>query len=246
MAVVDIKKVVIFNPKGGSGKTTLSTNLASYYSSQGLKTALMDYDMQGSSTYWLSRRPEHLMSIQSIPAFKQANGMTRSFLLRLEPDVQRVIVDSPAGADVSAFRSTLSDADAILIPVLPSDIDIHAVTRSIADLLLRAKVTQRGQRIAVVANRSRTNTLIYRRLELFLHSLEIPFLTTLRDTQNYVKAAEMGIGIFEMKPYLVKPDLQTWQPLLDWLEGSRALTSDEKPAATKVTTTEDIAQNSLK
>lgn len=239
---MSVKKVVVFNPKGGSGKTTLSTNLASYYSSQGVKTALMDYDMQGSSTYWLSRRPKNLLNIQSIPAYQRSGGMTRSFLMRVESDVQRIIVDSPAGADAMEFRSTLADADAIVIPVLPSDIDIHAVTRSIADLLLRAKVTQRGQRIAVVANRSRKNTLIYRRLELFLHSLDIPFVTTLRDTQNYVRAAEEGIGIFEMKPYLVKPDLETWQPLLQWLEGSQ----QPRPAKPKVSDSAAQQNHALK
>lgn len=213
-----MRKIVVFNPKGGSGKTTLSTNLASYYASQRFKTALMDYDIQGSSTFWLSRRPERCRVIQSIPAYKHTNGVTRSWFLRVGPETQRLIVDSPAGADMMAFKDTLNDADAILIPVLPSDIDIHAVTHSIADLLLRARIGQRSQRIAVVANRSRRNTLVYQRLERFLNSLEIPFVTTLRDTQNYVRAAEEGLGIFEMKSRLVATDLRSWEPLIDWLE----------------------------
>lgn len=233
-----MKKVVVFNPKGGSGKTTLSTNLASYYASQGLQTALMDFDVQGSSTFWLGKRHDDQPSIQSVPAFKQANGMTRSFLLRLEPGTQRVVVDCPASASADAMRATLHDADAILIPVLPSDIDIHAVTRAIADLLLSAKVRQRGQRLAVIANRSRKNTLIYRRLELFLNSLDIPFVTSLRDTQNYVHASEEGVGIFEMKSWQVKPDLATWQPLLDWLEQDEKRDRLTAPAYIKQTPTQ--------
>lgn len=217
-----MKKIVVFNPKGGSGKTTLSTNLASYYASNRFKTALMDYDCQGSSTFWLNRRPQQYNEIQSIPAFKKVNGMTRSWFLRLDPGTERVVVDSPAGADIQEFKSTLNDADAILIPVLPSDIDIHAVTHAIADLLLRAKITQRSQRIAVIANRTRKNTLIYKKLEKFLNSLEIPFITTLRDTQNYVHAAEEGVGLFEMKPYRVKQDLNSWEPLISWLEPNEA------------------------
>ena len=213
-----MQKVVIFNPKGGSGKTTLSTNLASYYASQHYKTALMDYDRQGSSTFWLKKRSPKCRSIQSINAAKQQGGMTRSWQLHLEPGTERVVVDSPAGANVEDFRRTLSDADAILIPVLPSDIDIHAVTQAIADLLLRAKISRSSKRIAVIANRSRKNTLVYQRLERFLVSLDIPFVTTLRDTQNYVHAAEQGLGLFEMKLSKVEKDLCSWRPLIDWLD----------------------------
>jgi len=213
-----MQKIVIFNPKGGSGKTTLSTNLASYYASQRYKTALMDYDRQGSSTFWLKRRPPQCHSIQSINAAKPQGGVTRSWQLHVEPGTERVVVDSPAGADANDFRRTLNEADAILIPVLPSDIDIHSVTLAIADLLLRAKINRGSQRIAVIANRSRKNTLVYQRLERFLLSLDIPFVTTLRDTQNYVHAAEQGLGLFEMKSSKVKKDLSSWQPLIDWLD----------------------------
>ncbi len=213
-----MQKIVIFNPKGGSGKTTLSTNLASYYVSQHYKTALMDYDRQGSSSFWLKQRPSECRSIQSINAAKAKTGMTRSWQLHLEPGTQRVVVDSPAGASIDDFRRTLNEADAILIPVLPSDIDIHAVTHAIADLLLRAKISRSQKRIAVIANRSRKNTLVYHRLERFLNSLGIPFVTTLRDTQNYVHAAEQGLGVFEMKPSKVGKDLDSWQPLIDWLD----------------------------
>lgn len=216
-----MQKIVVFNPKGGSGKTTLSTNLASYYASQRYKTALMDYDRQGSSTFWLKKRPPECRSIQSINAAKPLGGMTRSWQLHVEAGTQRVVIDSPAGADVIDFRGVLNTADAILIPVLPSDIDIHAVTAAIADLLLRAKISRSSKRIAVIANRSRKHTLVYQRLERFLGSLDIPFVATLRDTQNYVHAAEQGLGLFEMQPSKVEKDLLSWQPLIDWLEAKQ-------------------------
>ena len=213
-----MRKVVVLNPKGGSGKTTLATNLASYYAGRGLKTALMDHDSQGSSTYWLSRRASEMPTIQAIPAYKQPVGMTRSFFLRVEPATERLVIDTPAGVDFRQFARTLYEADAILVPVLPSDIDIHAASHCIAELLLTAKISRRDERIAVVANRTRKNTLIYQKLTRFLQTLSIPFISTLRDTQNYVRATEQGVGIFDLPAHRVKKDLATWQPVIDWVE----------------------------
>jgi chromosome partitioning protein len=110
------------------------------------------------------------------------------------------------------------NADAIIVPVLPSDIDIHACSRCIADLLLIAKVRRDEYRIGVVANRVRRNTIIYQSLMRFLESLRIPVIATLRDSQNYVRASEQGLGIHEMKRYVVEQDLEDWQPMLAWLK----------------------------
>ena len=114
----------------------------------------------------------------------------------------------------------------IIIPVLPSAIDIHAASRFIADLLLIAKVSKNDGRIAVLANRSRKNTSMYQQLEKFLTSLGITFITTLRDTQNYVKASEQGLGIFELNGGTIHKDIETWQPLLNWLEKRAQLSND--------------------
>jgi chromosome partitioning protein len=210
-------RIAIVNSKGGSGKTTLATNLASYYSCQHLKTALIDYDSQGSSSYWVSRRPEGCPEIQLIAAYKQAINVTRGWFLRPERLTQRVVIDSPSGLDVAQFKQALNECDAILIPVLPSSIDIHAVAHFIADVLLLGKIRREEGRIAVVANRARKNTLVYQRLEQFLNSLGIPFVATLRDTQQYIKASEAGKGIFEM-PRVDAKDVASWQPLLAWLK----------------------------
>jgi chromosome partitioning protein len=106
------------------------------------------------------------------------------------------------------------DANKIIVPVLPSDIDIHAASRCIADLLLVAKIKRAENRIGVIANRVRKNTLMFQALMRFLEKLEIPIVATMRDSQNYVRAAEQGVGIHEMKPYLVKEDMAQWQSLL--------------------------------
>jgi chromosome partitioning protein len=112
----------------------------------------------------------------------------------------------------------VGNADKILVPVLPSDIDIHACARCITSLLLVAKVKRAENRLAIIANRVRRNTRMYQSLTRFLGTLDIPIVATLRDSQNYVRAAELGLGLHEMKHYQVSEDLQAWTPLLAWLD----------------------------
>jgi chromosome partitioning protein len=226
-------RVVVVNSKGGAGKTTLATNIASYYAKSNYKTALIDYDSQGSSTFWLNCRPKNAPVIQSIAAYNRTSRVTRSWYEQPEVNTQRVVVDSPSGIDLADFSNNLLQADAILIPVLSSPIDIHAVSRFIADMLLVAKVSQRDGAIEVIANRARKNTLVYRQLEQFLNALNIPFLTTLRDSQNYVKASQQGLGIVEMQGRSIAKDLIDWQPLLSWLEYREGLAEGAKNASDK-------------
>lgn len=209
--------VVIVNSKGGAGKTTLATNLASYYAKQGYKVAIKDYDSQGSSSYWEKRRSEQLNPIQIIPMYRKLVGSTSSFATHPERGTDFLIVDSPSGIDAVLFKPVLDLADAILVPVLPSSIDIHAVSRFIATLLLKAKVSRSGNRLAVVANRARKNTLVYRKLQKFLESLGIPFISTLRDTQNYIKASEMGMGVIDMQGDTVFKDHKSLKAIVAWL-----------------------------
>lgn len=215
-------RVAIVNSKGGSGKTTLATNLASYYAGQQLKTALIDYDSQGSSTDWVNRRPERLSNIQIISAYKQAAGVTRSWFLRPERGTERVIIDSPSGLDVRRFKQTLDESDAILIPVLPSSIDMHAVAHFVEDIIKHGAAKHQQGRIALVANRTKKNTLACNKLESFLHSLGVSFIATLRDSQQYTKASECGLGIAEL-PRPNPLDLASWQPLLEWLDRGAGL-----------------------
>ena len=192
-------RIVVTNAKGGCGKSTVATNLAAYLSKVGL-VALFDYDSQGSSTHWLRLRGELDPSIHGVAAHrKPANGVTRSFQLRIPPDTQYTISDTPAGMSGPELAKMVQQADTIIIPVLPSPIDIHAAANFVRDLLLVGKARAYNVQIGVVANRVRQNTVMYKQLRQFLRSLNIPFITALRDTQNYAKASHLGIGIHELK-----------------------------------------------
>jgi chromosome partitioning protein len=213
-----MQRILVLNPKGGSGKTTIATNLASYFASQGDRPLLSDNDPQGSSTRWLKKRKPEQAFIHGIAAFDRNTRMTRAWQMRIPQDAAHVIIDTPAAVPAQEMPEITKNADAIIVPVLPSDIDIHACSKCIADLLLIAKVRREDNRIGVVANRVKRNTVIYQSLMRFLETLRIPIIATLRDSQNYVRASEMGVGLHEMKPYVVEQDLGDWQPMLAWLK----------------------------
>ncbi|MFO1428152.1 MAG: ParA family protein [Steroidobacteraceae bacterium] len=213
-------RILVLNPKGGSGKTTIAVNLASYYAVRGDKPVLMDHDPQGSSTRWFRKRGPGSHAMYGVAAWERDTRTTRTFRLRVPPLATRVIVDTPAAIDAQSLPDMTRDADKIIVPVLPSDIDVHACTRIIADLLLVAKIKRAENRIAVVANRVRRNTLTYQSLLRFLATLNVPVVTSLRDSQNYVRSAEFGLGIHEMKRYQVAEDVEQWDPLIAWIESA--------------------------
>lgn len=213
-----MNRIVVLNPKGGSGKTTIATNLAGYFASRQQKPVLMDFDPQGSSLRWVRKRPPELPPIHPVNAFDKDPRTTRTFQLRVPDFSTHVIVDTPAAVEARELPDLTRDARRIIVPVLPSDIDIHACSRCIRDLLLVAKVRRDNDRIGVVANRIRRNTATYQSLIRFLQTLGIPIVATLRDSQNYLRAAEQGIGVHEMKSYLVGEDIEEWRPLIDWVE----------------------------
>lgn len=212
------QKIVVLNTKGGSGKTTVATNLAAYYAWRGSRVALMDLDPQGSSMRWLKVRPQDLPPIHPIAAYEKRLNVTRAFALSAPPGTERIIVDTPAALPSLQMPETVRDASAIVVPVLPSDIDIHAASRCIADLLLVAKVHRSEKRLVIVANRARRYTKAYQSLMRFLQSLRIPVAAVLRDSQAYVRSAETGMGLHEMKGALLQEDIDSWKPLIDWLE----------------------------
>ncbi len=214
-----MQRIIVINTKGGCGKTTIATNLASHYASQGFVTALMDYDPQGSSTRWLKLRPRDKEAIHGINGHQRPSMQTtRVWQMRIPAETDRLIIDAPAGVTGETLQNFVQQVDTILIPVLPSPIDIHSATAFIKDLLLIGKVRSLGVRVGVIANRTRKNTLVYKSLERFLSSLNLPFITSLRDTQHYVHAFERGIGIQEMWDKRVEPDKLNWIPVINWLE----------------------------
>jgi len=218
----NLNKIVILNPKGGCGKSTLATNIAACYASRGPQPAIMDYDPQGSTMSWLQRRPAELPPIHGIAAYKKSMQATRSWQLRVPDDTVDLIVDSPASITHDDLRELTRDSSSILVPVLPSAMDIDAASKCIADLLLVAKVNRNEGKLAVVANRTRKNTRSFARLMRFLDSLGIPIIAVLRDSQNFVHAAENGVGLIEMQPSRVAPDVAQIEKIVAWLNGWEA------------------------
>jgi chromosome partitioning protein len=214
----DLKKIVVLNPKGGSGKTTLAVSLAAFFAANGRRAAIMDFDPQASALRWAHNRPDHRPYIHSVGAFEYNPRVTRSYQLRMPPDVRNVIVDTPAAMAAQRLSQFTRGAHAILVPVLSSDMDIHAASQLITDLLLVAKVSRRMGRLGVIANRVRENTLACKRLMKFLESLNIPVVGVLRDSQNYVRAVEQGLGIHELPHSQALKEVESWAPLIGWLE----------------------------
>ena len=214
-----LNRVVILNPKGGCGKSTLATNIAAHYAQRGPVPAVMDYDPQGSTIAWLDRRRDDLPGIHGIAAFKKTMQATRSWQLRVPNETETLIIDSPASISHDNLRELTRDSTSILVPVLPSSMDIHAASRCIADLLLVAKVDRRDRKLAVVANRTRKNTKSFAKLMRFLDSLGIPIIAVLRDSQNFVHAAEQGMGVCEMAQSRVLQDREQIDNIVTWLDG---------------------------
>jgi len=223
------RKLVVLNAKGGSGKTTLATNLAAWLAARGEPTSLMDFDPQGCSTRWLANRPADRAPIHGIAAYRINQQATRSWQLRTPPGTRYLVVDTSAAMPAHRIADYTREADALIIPVGATDIDTHAAAGFIADLLLVAKEDRRHGRIAVVANRVRSGTIAQRRLMRFLDTLAIPCLAMLRDSQVYAHAAQLGLGLHEFKPHKVRRDLEQWAPLLAWVE--RRCTPEESLAS---------------
>jgi len=213
-----MQRILVLNAKGGCGKSTIATTLAGYYASRGLVTALMDHDPQGSSMQWLNFRSQDLPGIHGIAAYEKRRDVTRSFQLRLPLQAQRVITDVPAGIAGLQLVDYVKNADVVLVPVLPSPIDIHAAAHFIQDLLLVGKLRQRGIQLGVIANRVRENTVIFKNLEKFLSALNLPLVATLRDSQHYIRAAELGVSIHELDDRRAEHEQARWNDLLSWLD----------------------------
>jgi chromosome partitioning protein len=212
-----VNTTLVINPKGGSGKTTVAVNLASYFASNGVPTAVMDYDPQGSTMNWLRVRPQHARKIHGANAAPQKTGL-RSIGMHIPADTRQLIIDAPAGASGLALQEMLSRAHCILIPVAPSAIDIHATANFIRDLLLTGKIRMNNIRLGVVANRVRKSNPVYQPLERFLTSLNLPLLTRLSDSDVYLNTAETGLGIFEMEFSLSATERGQFQPIVEWVD----------------------------
>lgn len=210
-------RILVINGKGGSGKTTVSTNLASWLVKRGDPTALVDADPQGSASHWINSRTADLPSIFGVK-IELNSRITRSFQWRAPKSTRWLITDAAPGLSGMALDDLIQNHDLIIVPVLPSDIDIRASARFIGDLLLTQSMRRHRRPIAVVANRVKQQTQAWERLQRFLLSLNIPYPATLRDTQNYVRAYSEGRGIADYPQQSHERDRQDWSLLLHWLD----------------------------
>lgn len=203
------------NAKGGCGKSTLATNIASYFASEGEAVVLADYDPQRSSLDWLERRPENRPEITGIAAFEEG--------LRYAPrGADVVVIDAPARSHGRELTDLVRHAETIVVPVLPSTIDMQATATFLEELKAVGKVHRKQAKIATVANRVRDNTLIWYDLDEYLTKTRVPYVAALREAQNYVRAYTRGLGIFELPEYLAWPDWDEWEPLTAWLRSKRS------------------------
>jgi chromosome partitioning protein len=210
-----MRHVMVMNSKGGCGKSTMATNIASYFASEGFKVALADYDPQRTSLDWLAIRPEELPKISGIAAYDEGlRGVPR--------DTEIVVIDAPARTHGSEMNELVRRAETIIVPVLPSPIDMKASEHFMAELMELGKVQRAQARLAVVANRVRENTLLFDELDTYLGKLKAPYLGALRQSTNYLRAFQRGMGVFELPEYLAWPDWKQWEPITKWLGSKKS------------------------
>lgn len=201
--------VVVANPKGGVGKSTLSTNVAGYFARKGHAVMLGDADRQQSSALWLKLRPPEARPIQTW-------DVSKDLIARPPKDVTHVVLDTPAGLHGKLFKEVLKLADKVLVPLQPSIFDIYA-TRAFIDELAESRRAGELQ-VGIVGMRVDMRTISADKLGEFVTSLGLPVLGALRDTQNYVHLAARGLTLFDVTPGRVEKDLRQWQGICDWLD----------------------------
>jgi len=211
-----MKTTLVINPKGGAGKTTLAINLASYFATSGIPTTVMDYDPQGSSLNWIRSRAADAVRIHGANAAPERFGRLRSFEMYVPPETRQLIIDPPAGASGVLLHELLDRASSILVPVVPSVIDLHATGNFLRDLLAMGRMKTGNIRLAVVANKVRRSMPAYAPLQQLLDSLGLKLLARLIDSDIYMKAAETGAGIFEMSA-IASAECRQFMPIVQWV-----------------------------
>lgn len=205
--------ILVANPKGGVGKSTLSSNIAGYLAHRGHAVMLGDSDPQQSSQQWLAQRPPQLPRIR---AWEQlGDGKTA---VRPPRDVSHIVLDSPAGLHGKRLQTLFRLADKIVVPLQPSLFDIQATYSFLQTLQDLQQDVGRAPRLALVGMRAREATLSSQQLQQFVQGLGMEVLTMLRDTQNYVQLAARGLTLWDVAPGRVERDLLQWQALAAWLE----------------------------
>lgn len=202
-----MRRVLVANTKGGSGKTTLATNLAGFLVHMGYKVVLEDIDRQQSSADWLARRPANALPLLN------AESLGKSALQKAD----WVIVDSPGGLKDKKISDAVSEADMVLVPIAPSAFDIGAADDFLAMLAEEKNIRKEKTFVGLVGMRVTPRTKSAERLQAFIQASEFDMLAMLRASQLYVSAAEEGLSIFELKSQLKEIDIAQWNPIVDWV-----------------------------
>jgi chromosome partitioning protein len=205
--------IVVANPKGGVGKSTLSSNIAGYFARQGHAVMLGDVDRQQSSRLWLKLRPDNLPQIQSW-------DITDDHIARPPKGTTHIVLDTPAGLHGPGLDAVMKLADKVVVPLQASVFDIYATQDFLAELARRKKGDKANKaHLAVVGNRIKDHTKATEHLKEFLQTLDIPLLGLLRDTQNYAHLAAHGLSLWDVAATKVEKDLDQWAPIVKWLQG---------------------------
>ena len=205
--------VLVANPKGGVGKTTLATNLAGYWANQGHQVMLGDLDKQESAATWLAFRPSTVARIGTW--HKSGDGK----VLRPPVGTTHAVLDSPAGLHGKRLRAVLLQVQKIVVPIQPSIFDMYATREFLSELV--AQLGKRKRMVRLVGMRVDKRTVAAERLREFLSQLELDWITNLRDTQTYVQLAAQGLSLFDMQPERHPKDFAQWQPLTQWLDQTK-------------------------
>ena len=203
--------IVIANPKGGAGKSTLSTNVAGFLASQGHAVMLGDADIQQSSRLWLSLRPD---TVPRITTWE----LQADLVLTAKPPkgTTHVVIDTPGGLDGWRFKEVLGRADKIMVPIMPSIFDMYAAQTFLTKL---REITRHSRtKVGVVGMRVDERTLAASKLRQFMDTLELTIVGYLRDTQHYLHLAAHGLTMFDITPSKVEKDLLQWRPICQWLQ----------------------------
>ena len=203
--------ILVASSKGGCGKTTLSTHLAAYFALAGKRTVLVDADPQGSSTRWSEKRS----GLEHVPL--TIDGRRRGWQKAIPDDTERCVIDAPAGARAKELSDYLTVADAIVVPVQPSIIDIEATVDFLNSLAADETVRKRKLPVALVANRMKPWTSSSASAAAQFEAWPYPLVATLRDTQSYALLCGLGKSLFDYRSELVRSHQSDWDGLLKWL-----------------------------
>lgn len=207
-----MKTVLVASSKGGVGKTTIATHLAAQAALAGLRTVLIDADPQGSSTRWAERRAELESAVLPL------DGSRRTWQKQLPDDAQRVVVDAPAGATAESLDAFLEEADILVVPVLPSTLDIDATVPFLNGIARHPRVRRGQLRVGLVANRLKPWTNASQQAVDLLKQWPYPVVAELRDSQAYVMLVGLGRSLFDYHSQQVREHQEDWAPLLKWMK----------------------------